>query len=44
MFCAYDIYGNERQLTQDYGSGFANMKTARHNRFKRLPYEKGLIS
>ncbi|MHA4845778.1 RHS repeat-associated core domain-containing protein [Flavitalea antarctica] len=43
-FYAYDIHGNVRQLTQDYGSAFTNMMTARYNRFKSLHYEYDLIS
>ncbi|HTE24377.1 hypothetical protein [Flavitalea sp.] len=33
-FYCYDIPGNVKQLTQDYGSDFSNMMTARYNRFK----------
>jgi RHS repeat-associated protein len=43
-FYTYDIHGNVRQLTQDYGSGSSNMMTARSNRFKSLHYQYDLIS
>jgi RHS repeat-associated protein len=46
-FYAYDIHGNVRQLTQDYGvasGNTANMMNARSNRYKSIYYDYDLIS
>jgi YD repeat-containing protein len=46
-FYSYDIHGNVRKLTQDFGkaeTGTINMMNARYNRFKSLYYTYDLIS